>query len=136
MVESYRGVDDKKIRMAAETSTRPIEDRMESHTIRVNERTLASIRQLAEKNGKSMTAIIEEAIRDYEIKKYWEEYYADYEALKANPEAWADFQEELSAWDCTLADGLKDFPYEPNDNPTDPPARRSVGRRSRSARRS
>jgi predicted transcriptional regulator len=109
---------------------------MESHTIRVSKKTLSTIRQLAEKNEKTMTAIVEEAVREFEIKKYWEEYYADYAALKANPEAWADFQEELSAWDCTLADGLKDLPYEQDDSAPTPSPRRSVDRRSGSARRS
>jgi predicted transcriptional regulator len=108
---------------------------MESHTIRVSKKTLSAIRGLAEKNEKTMTTIVEEAVRDYEIKKYWEEYYADYEALKANPEAWTDFQEELSAWDCTLADGLKDLPYEQDDSPHGPSPRRSVDRRSKSTPR-
>jgi predicted transcriptional regulator len=109
---------------------------MESHTIRVNKKTLEAIRELAEKYEKSMTAIVEEAVQDYEIKRYWEEYNADYAALKANPEAWAEFQEELSAWDCTLGDGLKDLPYEQDDRPPTPAPRRGVDRRSGSARRS
>jgi hypothetical protein len=31
---------------------------------------------------------------------------ADYDALRADPEAWAEYQKELAIWDCTLMDGL------------------------------
>src|SRR5205814_1999129 len=109
---------------------------MESRTIRVSKKTLEAIRELAEKSETTMTAIVEAAVREYEIKKYWEEYYADYAALKANPESWAEFQAELSEWDCTLADGLKDLPYEQDENSPTPTPKRSVDRRSGSARRS
>ncbi len=85
---------------------------MESHTIRVNKKTLDTIKELAEKAGATMTAVVEAAVRDYEIKKYWEEYNAGYAALKADPKAWAEYQVEMKLWDSTLMDGLEDFPYE------------------------
>ncbi len=112
------------------------EARMESHTIRVNKKTLAAIRELAEKSDKAMTSIVEEAVREHEIEKYWEDYYADYEAPRASPGAWADFQEELGVWDCTLADGLKDLPYEQDGSASNPSPKRGVNRRSGSPRRS
>jgi hypothetical protein len=108
---------------------------MESHTIRINKKTLEMVRDLAEKAKTTMTAIVEAAVREYEIKKYWEEYYAGYAALRKNPEAWAEFQEELRAWDCTLADGLEDLPYEWDKDSTASSPRRSMGKRSGSKRR-
>jgi predicted transcriptional regulator len=109
---------------------------MDSYTIRVNKKTLDAIKELAEKAETTMTAIVEAAVREYEIKKYWEEYYADYAALRADPQAWAEFQAELSEWDCTLMDGLKDLPYEQDENSPAAPPRRRVDGRPRSARRS
>lgn len=35
-----------------------------------------------------------------------------YLALAADPEAMREFREELELWDCTLADGLADEPWE------------------------
>jgi len=85
---------------------------MESQTIRVSKTTHQILRGLARQARTTMTAIVEAAVREYQRNKYWEEYYADYAALRANPEAWAEYQEEIRAWDCTLADGLEDFPNE------------------------
>jgi hypothetical protein len=85
---------------------------MESHTIRVNKKTLETIRELAEKAETTMTAIVEAAVQEYRTAEFWKEVNAGYAALRANPEAWADYQEEIRAWECTLADGLEDFPYE------------------------
>ena len=85
---------------------------MESHTIRINKPTLEIVRELASQAGTTMTAVVEAAVREYQRKKYWEEYNAGYAALKADPKAWAEYQEEIGAWDATLSDGLEDWPYE------------------------
>jgi predicted transcriptional regulator len=85
---------------------------MESHTIRVNKKTIDEVRELAEKAETTMTAIVEAAVREYRAARFWQELNAGYAALKADPEAWADYQKEISAWDCTLSDGLEEFPYE------------------------
>jgi len=85
---------------------------MDSHTIRVNKPTLEIVRVLASKAGTTMTAIVEAAVREYEKRKYWEEYYAAYEALRGNPQAWAEHEEEMKLWDSTMRDGLEDWPYE------------------------
>jgi predicted transcriptional regulator len=85
---------------------------METQTIRISKKAHDTLRELAAKTNTTMAAIVEVAVREYQKRKYWEEYHAAYEALRANPEAWADYQEEIKAWDCTLADGLKDWPYD------------------------
>ena len=82
---------------------------MESQTVRISKDTHQTLRQLAEKAGTSMTAILEAAVKDYQRTKYWEEYDAGYAALKADPEKWADYQKEIGAWDVTLADGLEGY---------------------------
>ena len=57
-----------------------------------------------------MAAIAEEAARVYEKKKFWENYYAGYKGLRADPVAWAKYQDEIKLWDTTLADGLEEWP--------------------------
>ena len=85
---------------------------MESQTIRVSTTTRDILRDLALKAGTTMAAIAEEAVKEYERKKFWENYYAGYKALKADPSAWAEYQDEIKLWDTTLADGLEDWPSE------------------------
>ena len=49
-----------------------------------------------------------------------------YLALAADPEAMREFREELELWDCTLADGLADEPWEEpgmSPLPQEPPQR-------------
>jgi predicted transcriptional regulator len=88
---------------------------MDSHTVRVNRPTLEIVRDLAAKAETTMTAIVEAAVREYEKRMYWEAYYAAYEALRADPKAWAEYQEELKPWDSMLMDGLEDLPYEQDE---------------------
>jgi hypothetical protein len=85
---------------------------MDHHTIRVNKPTIDMVRELAAKAETTMTAVVEAAVRDYRASQFWKEVEAGYAALRANPEAWAEYQEEIGAWDCTLADGLEDRPSE------------------------
>jgi hypothetical protein len=40
-------------------------------------------------------------------RRFWADYHAAYAALQADPTAWADFQDEVEAWDSTSADGLE-----------------------------
>lgn len=87
---------------------------MDSLTIRVSRSTHDRLRKLAERESKPMSQIVDEAVRDLEERQFWAEYHAAYAALAADPDAWADFQNELSAWDGTLADGLEEPPHGPS----------------------
>jgi hypothetical protein len=46
--------------------------------------------------------------REVERQCFLEGVNTDFAALRNNPDAWQDEQAERAAWDCTLADGLKD----------------------------
>jgi hypothetical protein len=85
---------------------------VDHHTIRVNKPTIDMVRELAAKAQTTMTAVVEAAVREYRANQFWKEVEAGYAALRANPEAWAEYQDEIRAWDCTLADGLEDSPHE------------------------
>lgn len=82
---------------------------MESQTVRISKETHGTVRRLAEQAGMSMTAIIEAAVKEYERQRFWDEFDAGYDALRADPEKWAEYQKEIEAWDTTLADGLEGY---------------------------
>ncbi|HEY2586969.1 MAG TPA: hypothetical protein VGI81_14585 [Tepidisphaeraceae bacterium] len=41
-------------------------------------------------------------------REYLEGINSDYQDLRGDPVAWADFRQELSEWDVTNTDGLED----------------------------
>ena len=85
---------------------------MDSLTIRVSRSTHGMLRDLADKTGDTMTDIVDRAVREYLRRCFWADYHAAYSALQADPQAWADLQDEVESWDSTSADGLGD---QPND---------------------
>jgi hypothetical protein len=81
---------------------------MESLTIRVSRSTHELLRSLAARSDTTITAVVDEAARDLQRKRFWADFNTSCEALKADPGAWADLQQEDAAWDSTLADGMED----------------------------
>lgn len=47
-------------------------------------------------------------MEEYRRRRFLEEVNAAYAALREDPEAWSEIEEERSAWDATLGDGLPD----------------------------
>jgi len=76
-------------------------------TIRVSERTRATLHDLARAEGAPMAEVAARAIEAYRRARFVDAINAGYAALQADPEAWADYQAELAVWDVTLADGLE-----------------------------
>jgi hypothetical protein len=79
---------------------------MASATVRISEKSRQTLRELAAKTGDSMQAILDRAVEEYRRERLMDEVNAAYAALRADPEAWADWQRELAVWDATLMDGL------------------------------
>jgi predicted transcriptional regulator len=76
-----------------------------STTVRISPTAHRTLRELAAHCGESMPAILDRAIEEYRRKRFLEEANAAYAALRANPEAWREEQEERALWEATLADG-------------------------------
>jgi predicted transcriptional regulator len=76
-------------------------------TVRVSTATRDTIAKLAAEKGTSMSSVIDEAIHDYERKRFFEELNRQVEATRADPDAWADYQAEAAIFDRASADGLK-----------------------------
>ena len=76
-------------------------------TIRISRRTRDILQELTQSSGASMQDIMEEAVRAYRGQQLLEATNAAYAAIKSDPEAWQELQEERADWDATLDDGLE-----------------------------
>lgn len=81
---------------------------MASLTVRIGDSAHRTLQELAEQTGASMQSVLEKAIAEYQRKYFLEGLSADFAALRNNPKAWQEEQEERAMWDATVADGLED----------------------------
>src|SRR5438094_10629711 len=79
---------------------------MASVTVRISSKSREALRKLCEETGETMPAILDKAIEEYRRERLMEQVNAAYAALRADPEAWAEWQKEIAVWDATLMDGL------------------------------
>ncbi len=87
----------------------------ESLTIQISQSTHEIVRELAEQSDLTVAEIVQRAIEDYRDKRFWTDVQSSFAALKGDPEAWADYQQERESWNTTLADGMEDRADEPGD---------------------
>jgi hypothetical protein len=85
---------------------------MESRTIRVTRPTHELLQALAAESRTTITAVVDEAVRELGRKRFWAGFNASCEALRAAPNVWADLHLEDAGWEATLADGLTELPLE------------------------
>ncbi len=78
-----------------------------STTLRVSDELHDKIAQLARARGQRMQDIIDQAVDAWERALFWEEFNASVERLRADPDAWAEYQAERAVWDRTLKDDLE-----------------------------
>jgi predicted DNA-binding protein len=79
---------------------------MADTSIRVRNETRDLLRRLAEKRGISIGELVDRLARGAEVEDFYQQANEAYAALRADPEASAEFDREVAAWDVTLADGL------------------------------
>jgi hypothetical protein len=79
---------------------------MASATVRISENSRKTLRELAAQSGESMQAILDRLIEEERRRRFFEAANSEYAALRRDPEAWAEYQAELTLWECTLMDGL------------------------------
>lgn len=77
--------------------------------VRVDEATVATLRELARQKGEPMADIAAKAVEEYRRKVMLREANAQYAALRADPAAWKEARADVAAWDATLADGLENW---------------------------
>ena len=78
-------------------------------TIRVSEKTRATLRALAAARGESINEVAEKAVDLFRRQQLLETTNAACAALCRDPEAWQELQAERTTLDGTLADGLEAY---------------------------
>ena len=78
---------------------------MSTTTIRVSHQPPTALREMAGQSGTSILQVLEKAVAAYSRQQQLEALNAAYVALREDPAAWEQLQEERSAWDATLLDG-------------------------------
>ena len=74
--------------------------------VRIGRAHHQTLRQLAERTGESMQAVLEKAIDELKRKQFFEELDAAFAALKSDATAWQEELEERDLWAGTLEDDL------------------------------
>jgi predicted DNA-binding protein len=74
--------------------------------VRLSERAHEILSVLSKQANKPITVVLEQAIEEYRRKKFFEEAEAAYLAMQTDPEAMAEYENEMALWDNTLMDGL------------------------------
>ena len=79
---------------------------MQSTTVRVNLMTHKALTRLADETHFSIQTLLNNAVEAYRREVFLDRTNQAYADLKKDPKAWAEFQEELAAWNSTTKDGL------------------------------
>ncbi len=79
---------------------------MADASIPISETTLARLRELARWAGIPVAEALDQAIKDQYDRTFWEATNSGYAALRADPAAWAEIEEERRSLEGTLLDGL------------------------------
>jgi hypothetical protein len=75
-------------------------------TIRISDSARGTLRELARSEGKSMLALLDEAVEALRRQRFLEQVNAAYAALRDDPRTWKEVEAERREWEVTLADGL------------------------------
>ena len=85
---------------------------MSSITVRIPPSAHERAQRIAAEETTTMSAVIDTALEHYERERMLAAYNESIARLKADHEAWADYQTEIASLDSTAFDGLADYPYE------------------------
>jgi hypothetical protein len=88
------------------------ESMMSTVTIRVPGPVHTKLQQLSSAEGRPIGQVIDELLELYERDRFFKELAEDFQRLRADPVASAEYDAEMAAWDTTLLDGLDDLPYD------------------------
>jgi len=77
-------------------------------TVHLNDKLHTRLRAIAEAERRPIGKVIEDAIQQYERKKFWREAHDAVERLRADPVAWEKYQDETASFEGGSMDGLRD----------------------------
>jgi len=88
--------------------TVPMDATVTIASVPVTEETHVMLEELARLDGASIQNVLARAVETYWGRRLNEASNDAYAALKADPKAWQELQNEQAEWEATLADGLDD----------------------------
>ena len=77
-----------------------------SVTIRVSPETRERLNRISAERGITAGELVEELAGEAEDRALLEAMNRHYDSLRADPEAWKAYRDEVDAWDPTAGDGL------------------------------
>lgn len=77
-------------------------------TIQVPRETAERLRSIATHRDQSIGEAVAYLVGLEEDMRFWNDFNAGYDALRNDPQAWAEEQSERALLETTLMDGLKD----------------------------
>ena len=80
---------------------------MATLTVRITKTSHDTLKQLAERSGRPMQDLLDEAVEELRRKQFFEELNAAYARLKSDPKRWKEELTERAAWEATLRDALE-----------------------------
>jgi uncharacterized protein (DUF1778 family) len=75
-------------------------------TIRVTPETRDLLNRISAQRGMSTGELVEELATQAEDRSLLEAAAQHYRDLRSDPDAWAEYRSEVTAWDSTRGDGL------------------------------
>lgn len=79
-----------------------------SKLIRISDNSYSKLEKIAHYIGQSQQEILEQAIKNLEKEIILKKANNSYATTRKNSQLWQKEQEELTLWETTLRDGLKD----------------------------
>lgn len=76
-------------------------------TIRISEESRNILRELSTLEGETMQKVLDRAVESYRRKVFLDGLNADFQALRDDPAAWREEEEERALFDRALLDGLE-----------------------------
>ena len=77
---------------------------MQTQTVRITAEDHVALNALAKSSGKSMSAILSEAIQEFQRTRLLQQTNEAYQRLKQDHNAWEEETAERRLWENTLAD--------------------------------
>ena len=88
-----------------------------STVVRVPATAYAALTRLAAEDKTTIADALARAVDAYETQRFFDTCDAAYAALRADPSAWSDYQQEAETLAATtITDGLEDWPWYEDDS--------------------
>jgi hypothetical protein len=90
---------------------------MASSSIRVDEKTVATLRVISEHEHRPIGQIVTDLVERYRRETFWRDMHEAFARLRADSEARAEYQDEVALWDSIAGDTLANEPpyYSPDE---------------------